>query len=287
MSEQDDDRHLEAARARFIREYALRWRRMLASWQRPHKASMMWLMYAANYLFATGGVRWAVDPLLPSHLVSGLPDDLPAEALSRLSFVLLTHAHADHVDYRLLASLHETPVRLVVPPHMLDAVRAHARPPDRQVIVARSGQWLDLDGIGVLPFDGLHWQRQADGRHVGIDATGYLVRVGGQRWLIPGDVRDYRGEAIAPFGPVDLLFAHLWLGRGCARLADPPLLDAFREFLRACRPRAVVLTHLYEFSRNAEDLWDCRHVELVRARWAALAPGVSLRVPRLGQGVAL
>jgi hypothetical protein len=287
MSEQDDDHRIEAAKTRFAREYAVRWHRMLASWQQPHRASMMWLMYAANYLFVTHGVRWAVDPFLPIHLVPGLPDRLPTEALSQLSFVLLTHAHTDHVDYPLLASLRGTPVRLIIPEHMLTDVRAHARPLDRQVIVARSGRRLDLNSIGVLPFDGLHWQRRADGHHVGIDATGYLIHVDGQRWLFPGDVRDYRCESIAPFGPVDLLFAHLWLGRGCARLHNPPQLNEFCEFLHACRPRAVVLTHLYEFSRNAEDIWDRRHVQLVRARWAALAPGVPLRVPQVGRGVAL
>jgi len=288
MPAQDDARLIAKAKLRFFREYAARWQRMLATWRHPPRAMMGWLMYASNYLFTTHGVRWALDPVIPtSRLLPNLPGELPMEALADLSFLLLTHNHAGHVDYRLLAALRSSGVRLVVPEHMLATVRAYANPHDKQVIVAQHGQRLDLNGIGVLPVSGWHWQRQADGQLCGLDATAYLVEVDGQRWLFPGDVRDYGVPEIRQLGPVDLLFAHLWLGRGCAGYSVPPLLDAFCDYLRGCAPRAVVLTHLYEFSRATDDLWHQRHVALVRSRWAALAPNVPLRAPEVGEKMVL
>jgi len=285
---QEDARLIAEARVRFFREYPTRWQRMLATWRQPPRAMMGWLMYAASYLFTTHGVRWALDPVIPaSRLLPDLPGELPMEVLADLSFLLLTHDHDDHVDYRLLAALRSSGVRFVVPEHMLATVRAHANPHEKQLIVAQHGQRLELDGIGVLPFPGWHWYRQADGQLCGLDATGYLVEVDGQRWLFPGDVRDYGVPEIRQLGPVDLLFAHLWLGRGCAGDSVPPLLDAFCDYLRACAPRAVVLAHLYEFSRATDDLWHRRHVALVRSCWGALAPNVPLRAPEVGEEMGL
>ena len=257
---------------------------MLAEWLHPPSPSMMWLMYGASYLFSTRGVRWALDPILPRHLVKELPTNLPLEPLSKLSFVLLTHDHSDHRDDRLVESLRGTGVRVVAPGHIAARVRTLTEP--GQVIEARPGEDLELAGIHVHPFPGLHWVEE-NGRRVGIDAVGYRVEANGQLWLFPGDVRDYDAEAICHQGPADLLFAHLWLGRGQASLATPPLLEPFCRFLLACTPKSVVLTHLYEFSRDVHDLWHQRHADLVRARWASLAPSVPLIIPEIGEGVIL
>ncbi len=281
-----DAAHIAAERARYAGAYLARWERMLAGWERPARPAMGWLMYAANYLFVTHGVRWAVDPLRPNLRVRDLPTPVPTAPLAQLDFVLLTHDHGDHVDLPLLATLRGTTTRLVVPEALLDRVRAGAQPDERQLIVARPGERLDLAGVGVLPFTGWHYDTLPNGQRTGVPATGYAVTVGGERWLFPGDVRDYTAASLAPFAPADRLFAHLWLGRGAAELPTPPLGDAFCRFLLTAAPRAVVLTHLYEFSRPPSDLWSRRHAAWVQARWAALAGGVPLLVPELGEEIA-
>ena len=95
----------------------------------------------------------------------------------------------------------------------------------------------------------------------GVPATGYLVEFQNKRWLFPGDTRTYDASQLPSFGPVDGLFAHLWLGRGCALMDEPPLLDAFCQFCLDLQPRRIILTHLNEFGRDADDFWDEEHAE--------------------------
>jgi hypothetical protein len=39
------------------------WADMIAKWNLPGPEDRAWLMYSANYLFRTGEVHWAMDPL--------------------------------------------------------------------------------------------------------------------------------------------------------------------------------------------------------------------------------
>ncbi len=282
-----DRRAASAGYRRFRRDYLDRWRAMLAAWRRPPRPRMLWMMYASNYLFATNGVRWALDPLRPNHLLRDLPRAVPVRLLRGLDFILLTHGHGDHFDLPLLNTLRGSNVRLVVPEHLLDAVNRHARPSKSQVLPVRPGQPLTIKGVRIEPFASWHWEVRPDGRRSGPDATGYLVESAGRRWLFPGDVRTYSPAALRRFAPIDCLFAHLWLGRGRAHLAKPPLLKEFCDFMLACRPRRVVIAHLNEYSRRDMGMWNRRHLELVRALWRQRGPGIPLLAPAVGRGVAL
>lgn len=282
----NDLKHIEAARTAFYGDYLARWQAMIDAWRRPAASPKMWLMYAANYLFNTGGVRWALDPLRPNRLLPDLPVEVPTEALRELSFVLLTHSHTDHYDPDLLRTLSGSRVRFVVPEPMLEQFDAQVHPDPDQIVVARSGSPLTLDGVRIEPFNGWHWAQQPDGRRTGMDATGYRVWVAGAHWLFPGDVRTYRPDALKPYAPVDCLFAHLWLGRGCALIQQPPLCQAFVDFVLACRPRTLVLSHLYELSRQPEDMWHRRHADMIRAHDAMTNASIRLLAPAVGDGLA-
>ena len=49
------------------------WDKLFAEWNSPGPEDRAWLMYSANYLFRTQGVRWAMDPLaLNSRLLKSL-----------------------------------------------------------------------------------------------------------------------------------------------------------------------------------------------------------------------
>ena len=111
---------------------------------------------------------------------------------------------------------------------------------------------------------------------------GYLIECNGKRWLFPGDTRCYDSAQLPRFGNVDVVFAHLWLGRSSALADRPPLLEAFCRFyldLGACQ---VILTHLNEFGRDANDYWDDVHVQLVCSKFREMS--VNLPVVPLDMG---
>ena len=111
---------------------------------------------------------------------------------------------------------------------------------------------------------------------------GYQIECNGKRWLFPGDTRTYNASQLPAFDSVDVAFAHIWLGRGSALLDEPPLLDAFCRFFLDLNPRRVILTHLSEFGRDADDYWDDTHVRTVRSRFQDISTNIP--IVSLGMG---
>jgi hypothetical protein len=100
-------------------------------------------------------------------------------------------------------------------------------------------------------------------------------------------VRNYNPRLIPDFGPLDGVFAHLWLGRGAALLAEPPQMEAFCNFFASLPARRLVVTHLYELGRQAEDYWDERHYARVAARLRQLNPALKVEHALMGQSLPL
>lgn len=267
--------------------YPSLWAQMIAQWRLPGD-DRAWLSYAANYLFRTGGLRWALDPLTLRQRLPGAPEVDPG-GLSLLSFVLLTHRHADHLDLHLIRALSSYPIRWVIPVPVLPEVLAHAALPESQVIIAHDRQPLQMGGITITPFEGLHWEPPptAGAAPRGVPALGYLVEFSGRRWLFPGDVRHYDLRLLPDFGPLDSVFAHLWLGRGAALQDEPPLLETFCHFFARLPARRLVVTHLREIGRRAEDYWDERHYALVAARLRQLNSTIQVEHAMMGQSLSL
>jgi L-ascorbate metabolism protein UlaG (beta-lactamase superfamily) len=283
------DPHTDLARrkAAVIVDYPALWQHMLADWSRPQQNDRAWLLYSANYLLCTGGVRWALDPLtLRGRLPAAARVD--AAPLAALDYIVLTHRHSDHLDLALLGELRAFPARWIVPGDMLDLLRGLELPPEK-VIVPQSMQTLHLGALSLTPFDGLHWESAPErpGGVRGVPATGYLAEFSGKRWLFAGDVRTYESQKMPAFGALDGLFAHLWLGRGAALLPHPPLLDSFCRFYLDLQARQVVITHLNEYSRLPTALWQAHHYRLAADYFQRLAPQVQVRSAYMGQVVEL
>jgi Beta-lactamase superfamily domain len=257
---------------------------MTADWNTPRPEDRVWLMYSANYFFHTAGARWALDPLTLHRRVPETPKVDMRHAFDQLEFVLLTHRHADHLDLDLLGSLRHLPIRWIIPEFLLPEVQAGVGLPANQIITPRPFQPIDICGIHILPFEGLHWEKSpaVQSEPHGMPAMGYGVRFNGKSWLFPGDTRNYRPDRLTWLGRVDGMFAHLWLGRGCALMDEPPLLDEFCRFCSYPQPKRVVLTHLEEFGRKAEDFWEERHTRRVIARLGQIAPEISVSVAHMG-----
>lgn len=108
---------------------------LIAEWHSPDTEDRAWLLYSANYLFRTGGVRWAMDPLSLRHRIPEAPAVDLVRSLNPLDFVVLTHRHADHLDFDLLKAMRRLPIQWVIPDYILPQVQAEVDIPLEQVIV--------------------------------------------------------------------------------------------------------------------------------------------------------
>jgi hypothetical protein len=267
--------------------YPALWQKMIAEWNTPDPRDRVWLTYSANYLFRTNNIRWAIDPLtLNWRLGSAPPVDIAGD-LRNLAFVLLTHAHKDHLDLNLLLALRDFPIKWVVPEFMLPDLIARKALRPENVIVPVPLNPIDMDGVRILPFNGLHWETTQDRTLRGVPALGYLIECNRRRWLFPGDTRTYNSAQLPAFSDIDMAFAHLWLGRGAAIQDSPPLLDAFCRFHLETGARQVLLTHLNELGRDASDYWEETHVELVRKKFKEMGANIPVSQLVMGDSVIL
>ncbi len=260
------DRHpprIERLRKQAIARYPELWERITAEWQADGTDDRAWLVYSANYLLRTQNIRWAIDPLTLRWRV---PEAEPVPvllSLAPLSFIVLTHRHADHLDMGLIRCLNPLPILWIVPESLRPRLIAEAGLRRQLVEVARPGVLLEIGPVRITPFDGLHDDmpdRSMDGgapsRHRRVPSLGLVAEFASKRWLFPGDTRTFAAHRLPRLCPVDGLVAHVWLGRGSAQDEEPPLRHAFCRFCLDLHPRRVVLAHLEEFGRQAEDFWE-------------------------------
>jgi hypothetical protein len=263
------------------------WANLISDWSAPGSDDRVWMMSSANYLFRTGGVQWAIDPLSLNWRISEAPKVDIARDLQNLSFVLLTHRHIDHLDFNLIAACQELPIQWIVPDFLVPTIQERVNFPAKRMTIAYPGQPLEFDRFRITPFEGQHLVAQPDGTTRGVPEMGYLVEHSEKRWLFPGDTRNYDAKRLPDFGPVDVLFAHLWLGRGSALLEPPPLLDAFCRFCADLHPAKIVLTHMEEWGRDANDFWDGSHVQQVLIQFTREFPAIQVIPAYFGENLRL
>lgn len=272
-------RQIAARREAITSDYAECWSRMIREWRASRRNDAVWLLYSASYLFNTRGLKWAVDPVLLSNRVPEAQVLDTSRDLSDLEFVLLTHAHVDHVDAVLWTQLRECNCHWVVPEHMADCFTRAVSVGDSLYTVATPGEEITLAGARIIPFDSPHYERLAGGEVCGVAATGYRVETAGRSYLFPGDVRTYDSACTEPFGSVSALFAHVFLGRAAAMDPNPPLLGAAVEFYLDSRPEKIILSHLYEFGRGPDDCWTTSHAETLARALTAASKDVTVLTP--------
>lgn len=236
------------------------WERVTREWREAGSADKSWLTYSANYLFSTGGVKWALDPFSLSSRIKGVPAPDYARDLQGLELVLLTHEHNDHLDLNLLRSLRDQPFTWVIPGFLQPLVAEKVDLPAERILTPQVGSSFQYRNLTITAFDALHFH----GRR-GVPELGYLVESGSKRWLFPGDTRSYAHAQLPEFGRLDAVFAHLWLGKACALQPEPPQLEAFCEFYARFDTHRLIVTHLYEFGREADELWTLEHFKRVKA----------------------
>ena len=142
--------------------YPALWSTIIDEWNSPGPEDRAWLTYSANYLFRTNNIRWAIDPLTLNGIIKEAPRVNVTRDLGNLSFVLLTHHHKDHLDLDLLSALRHSPIKWVVPKFMLNSLVKEAGLPRENIIVPVPLKAIELNGIRILAFDGLHWEITPD-----------------------------------------------------------------------------------------------------------------------------
>jgi len=237
--------------------YPSLWRNLILEWQSA-KLDAAWLTYAANYLFFTAGLRWALDPFSFLTRIGGEAQPDFATDLKMLNLVVLSHAHNDHFDPILLKAIASLPLTWVIPDFMLDQVNEITRLDQQQVIIPKPGQTLRFANLVLTPFEGLHMHASG-----GVPEMGYLAEFSGERWLFPGDTRSFNLSALPHFGKLDGVFAHLWLGKAQACADHPSQLENFCQFFACLGAERIVISHMHEYGRDADDLWNERHYNLV------------------------
>jgi L-ascorbate metabolism protein UlaG (beta-lactamase superfamily) len=270
-----------------IEAYPALWDQLISEWLLPQEKDRFWLMYSANYLFRTAGVRWVMDPMTLHHRLPSAPE-VDISPLCNLDYIVLTHEHKDHLDLDLLFRLKEYPARWVVPLHLCGLLQSLGLA-DGKTIIAETGKTLDLGSLALTAYDGLHWEYSGDypgGRH-GVPATGYLLEFNQKRWLIPGDTRTYESAGLPDFGRVDGLIAHLWLGRGKALHNDPDMLEAFCRFHLDLQPGVIVITHLNEWGRPSTDRWNEGHALAALDWFNKQSPKLSVSYAGIGECIDL
>ena len=168
-----------------------------------------------------------------------------------LELVVLSHAHSDHFDPILLKAIASLPLTWVIPDFMLDQVNEITRLDQQQVIIPKPGQTLRFANLVLTPFEGLHMHAEG-----GVPEMGYLAEFSGKRWLFPGDVRSFNLSALPYFGRLDGVFAHLWLGKAQACTDRPSQLENFCQFFASLGANRIVISHMQDFGRDADDFWD-------------------------------
>ena len=278
---------MEAAKTDLKKKYPSLWHRMVMEWTRQETSDRAWLMYSANYLFRTGGVRWALDPITLRHRHPEA-SRVDLDPLVMLDYVVLSHRHADHIDLNLLTRLCDFPAQWIMPEFLYDLVRTIERP-RRRAIFAKPMETLELGGLRLTPFEGNHWETSPGypGDQRGVPSMGYLAEFNGRRWLLPGDTRTYDTSKLPDFGQVDGLLAHIWLGRSQALKEQPALLDDFCRYCLAAHADRVVITHLQEVGRRLEEFWDLQHYDMVKQRLLELQPLLPVSSALMGDAIDL
>ncbi len=268
-------------RAVAIEEYPKKWDQMVHEWS-SELGNQLWLLYSANYLLNTAGVKWAIDPYSLFSRLGGGPQPDFANDLQDLQLIVITHAHSDHFDLNLLSSLSHLPIQWVVPKFMEERIKNAADLSGEKIIIPRPNIPLRIDKLTITPFEGLH----GHGGN-GVQSMGYLAEFYQKRWLFLGDTRTYDFSKLPDFGELTGVVGHLWLGKAEALESRPSKLDGFCDFFSHFKTKQLVITHLLEFGREPNELWNLNHFQLVLRHIQNIKPDLRVTEALMGERVDL
>jgi L-ascorbate 6-phosphate lactonase len=229
----------------------------------PGSLAVFWLGQA-GYVYKTHtGTTVYIDPYLTDSVHRQLAHELygfkrimltpiePEEV--EADFLICTHAHADHLDVDLVATLaRDTRVNFIGAPDC-DAEFTRLGVPSERRVIMRRGQRVDCGDLRVLPVYADHGELAPDALGIVLEVDGIKVWQVGDSAYRPdmwGDVFALGIDLLIPpingaFGNLDAVAAARLAGDCRARLAVPCHFWMFAEhggdpaaFLQACKAYA-------------------------------------------------
>jgi len=161
---------------------------------REERPWLTWIGHA-SFLGALGGRRFLIDPMFSDH--AGLlyrrylPSGLTVGDLPRVSAMLVTHNHFDHLDAGAVRAL-PAEVPVVAPAGLGRWLRARGR---SAVVELEWWESAEIDGLVVTLVPARHWSRRGV---LGTNSSlwgGYVVEFGAQRIYHAGDTAWFDGFA--------------------------------------------------------------------------------------------
>ena len=216
------------------------------------EVELTWLGQA-GFVVRLGDVRLAIDPFLSPHPARPYPPP-PLETIGPLDWVLVTHAHIDHLDLPSLPALATANpgLRVLLPANNAEALPASLGP--SQVVAVRPGELVELSpevSVDIIP--AYHAEEPADGygdgdgRFVGyrllhdgasiyhsgdtIVTDALLAALAGKTVdvaLLPVNGRDYFRERAGLVGNLDAREAAMFAAELGARILVPMHWDLFQ-----------------------------------------------------------
>jgi L-ascorbate metabolism protein UlaG (beta-lactamase superfamily) len=249
---------------------------------------LTWLGHA-SVLASLGGASLLIDPVLGRRVARvirrhGAPP-LGADRLPRLSCVLISHNHYDHLD---LATLRRLPreVPAVLPRGLGRWLgRRHRRP----IVELDWWQSVAIEGLTITLVPARHWSRRGAFDLNRVLWGGFVIEGSGGALYHAGDSAWFEGFAeigtrfpglLAALLPIGAYEPAWFMGRN--HLNPEQAGEAFL----ACGARTLVPIHWGSFQLTDEAL--CEPVERLRAWWEASRPaGRRLAVLAVGETLPL
>ena len=269
--------------AEYDRHFPENWRGVFAALAKAAQ-DRLWLAGPTSYLFSLAGQKFAVDPQIRRQTdLERVQDTLAADTAS-LSFVLITHPHADHMCLPLMKLLRDTPIRWYIPADIPDEMLRPADLHPETVLRVRHGDVIREGDLAIHVFNSCHVR---PGKKP-YPQCGYAICSPAGNILMPVDVRDYSFRDYPDFGEVDLCLSHVWAGDDALHPENYlPMLQQFARFSAQFAARRYFLCHLYEIGRTEEFMWHHGHAAIASENLRALLPDSLVEVPRLWEEYSL
>ena len=227
----------------------------------------------ASYRLDLDGTRLLIDPVFRFQWQKDAVADRWREDLAAADGVIYTHSHADHYSLETAREALEGGADVYLPGFLSQAG-------EKGFKTIESGASFRIGSLKITPYDSAHYS--PDGL-TGVPSFGYIIECSRGVLLFPCDVRNY-DISLLPDVSADVVFAHVWLGRGNAlNIPCEPYLSDFARFVLAPKPYKVFLAHLYEVGRVPEELWTYLHAGLCIDAISSADTSVSAEIMRPGR----
>lgn len=236
---------------------------------------------SSTYIFSTGrNTFWMMDP---NFNMTGFDEheleEIAALIAQKIRFIVITHLHGDHCQAQLVRKLKDSPVRWIISPRFTEYFTADFGVAPDHLIELADGAETQIDAIRIRAQRGYHAE---PGKKAVVSCSYEITLPDGVRLFFPADIRDFEAEIPDREQAVDYIFGHVFLGREDAQGDRFSKLDGFCRFMTSRKSANLILTHLYEVSRQPHDLWTRRHAEMAAEAIRKYDPELKTVIPHFG-----